>query len=62
MNGCQIKVGENYDAKRVITMLLPPRSDQIIQPDFSKKGALDIDKELQLSETRFYPRLNRGAN
>jgi hypothetical protein len=49
MKGCPIQIDENTEDQWISSFLLPPRPDQIIQPDFSVKDAPDIDKALQKS-------------
>jgi hypothetical protein len=49
MKACPIQVDENTEEHWISSFLLPPRPDQIIQPDFSVKDVPDEDKELQKS-------------
>jgi hypothetical protein len=49
MKGCPIQFDENMEDQWISSDLLPPRPDQIIQPDFSVKDAPDVDKALQKS-------------
>jgi hypothetical protein len=49
MKGCPIQIDENTEDQWISSFLLPPRPDQIIQPDFSVKDAPDVEKALQKS-------------
>jgi hypothetical protein len=52
MKGCAIQIDENTEDQWISSFLLPPRPDQIVQPDFSVKDAPDVDKALQKSQIK----------
>jgi hypothetical protein len=49
MKGYPIHIDENTEDHWILSFLLPPRLDQIIQPDFSVKPAEDEEMSLQKS-------------
>jgi hypothetical protein len=50
MNNVNIQIDLDTEAERLTTLLLPPKPEEIIIPDYSVKDADDIDKTLQLSK------------
>jgi hypothetical protein len=60
MKGCPIQIDENVEEQWISSFLLPPRPDQIIQPDFSVKPAEDVEMTLQKSADQDFTTNGKG--
>jgi hypothetical protein len=62
MKGCPIQVDENTEEHWISSFLLPPRRDQIVQPDFSVKPAEDVEMSLQKSADQDFKLMDQAKD